>query len=359
MSHRLLITTDSVGGVWRYAIDLATGLAELGHTTVLALMGPPPSPAQLDEANAVRGLHVVRTGLPLDWTAGHPDELARATTQLATLAALTGVNSVHLHAPALAGTARWPVPVVAVAHSCVGTWWHAVRGGPLPPDLAWRAALTSAGLHRATAIIAPTRAHAEALSAVYNFNSAQIVHNGARFLPPFPPGEGRDEGNHQHGPKILTAGRLWDEGKGTAWLDRAAKTLPIRAAGPTTGANNTRQKFDQLTLLGTLDKDALAQEYANATVFTSMAHYEPFGLAVLEAASAGLALVLKDIPSARELWDGAALFVNHEPELIPALRRALATPELAANAQARARHYTRDAMVDATLAIHAETRVPA
>lgn len=37
--------------------------------------------------------------------------------------------------------------------------------------------------------------------------------------------------------------------------------------------------------------------------------FEPFGLAVLEAAQAGCPLVLSDIPTFRELWDGAATFV--------------------------------------------------
>src|SRR5207248_1112890 len=45
-------------------------------------------------------------------------------------------------------------------------------------------------------------------------------------------------------------------------------------------------------------------------VFASAALYEPFGLAVLEAASAGCALVLSDIPTFRELWEGAATFVD-------------------------------------------------
>ncbi|WP_243688744.1 glycosyltransferase [Geotalea toluenoxydans] len=39
------------------------------------------------------------------------------------------------------------------------------------------------------------------------------------------------------------------------------------------------------------------------------ARYEPFGLTVLEAALSGCALVLGDIPSLRELWEGAAVFV--------------------------------------------------
>jgi glycosyltransferase involved in cell wall biosynthesis len=48
---------------------------------------------------------------------------------------------------------------------------------------------------------------------------------------------------------------------------------------------------------------------ARTAVFVSPALYEPFGLAVLEAAQAGCALVLSHIPTFRELWDGAALFV--------------------------------------------------
>jgi glycosyltransferase involved in cell wall biosynthesis len=47
-----------------------------------------------------------------------------------------------------------------------------------------------------------------------------------------------------------------------------------------------------------------------AAIFVSPARYEPFGLSVLEAAGAGCALVLSDIPTFRELWDGAAIFVS-------------------------------------------------
>jgi glycosyltransferase involved in cell wall biosynthesis len=46
-----------------------------------------------------------------------------------------------------------------------------------------------------------------------------------------------------------------------------------------------------------------------ASIYAFPARYEPFGLSVLEAAMSGCALVLGDIPSLRELWDGAAYFV--------------------------------------------------
>ncbi len=62
-------------------------------------------------------------------------------------------------------------------------------------------------------------------------------------------------------------------------------------------------------LLGALPEPALARWMARAAIFAHPARYEPFGLAVLEAALAGCALVLGDVDSLRELWEGAAVFV--------------------------------------------------
>ena len=344
--QRLLVTTDAVGGVWRYAVDLAGGLAARGIGTVLAVLGPPASAAQRTEAEAIPNLRLVQTGLPLDWMADGPADLAHASSRLSALAALTGVHGVHLHAPALVGAVHWPVPVVAVAHSCVGTWWSAVRGGPMPDDLRWQADATAAGLRTAAAVIAPTAAHAAAVQAAYGLSTIQVVHNG-RDPGPLPPVPRQRA--------VLTAGRLWDDGKGIAALDQAAAGLgtPVRAAGATQGPHGEVRAFTNLDLLGALDQPGMAAAYAGATVFASMALYEPFGLAVLEAAQAGMALVLSNLPSFRELWDGAALFVADPAILQPALRQALDQPEaLATAARERAGRYTVDAMVSGTLAVH-------
>ncbi len=340
------MTTDAVGGVWRYSIDLAEGLAAFGVQTVLAVLGPAASAAQRAEAKAVPGLSFVDTGLPLDWTATAPAELNQAAARLAGLAALVGAKSVHLHAPALVGTTRWPAPVVAVAHSCVATWWHAVRGGAMPDDFVWRTGVTRAGLSAAQAVIAPTSAHARLVEAVYGPVLIQVVYNGGRAVPVQP---------RPRFPAVLTAGRLWDPGKAVDWLDRAAAELdvPVFAAGPTTGPNGSTVQFKHLQQLGTLAPDALADEYAGATVFASMARYEPFGLAVLEAARAGMALVLSDTPGFYELWAGAATFVASEADLLPALQQGLAAPEpWAARAQERAAQYTTEKMAAGTLAVH-------
>jgi glycosyltransferase involved in cell wall biosynthesis len=60
---------------------------------------------------------------------------------------------------------------------------------------------------------------------------------------------------------------------------------------------------------------------------------------VLEAALAGCALVLGDIPSLRENWSGAAIFVRarNEQALERAINRLIADPHRRASLSARAR----------------------
>ena len=347
---RMLLTTDAVGGVWRYTLDLARGM---GTPPMIAVLGPPPSTAQRDEA---AGLRLIETGLPLDWTADSPADLAGTVTQLRRLAEREAVSSVHLHAPALAGAQRWSMPLIAVAHSCVATWWAAVRTGPLPDDLAWRAEATCIGLDVADAVVAPTAAHADATTRAYGFTKIAVVHNGAPPSKPSPSERGVGERGATR--SILTAGRLWDDGKNATALDQAAPALdaPIRAAGPITGPNGAQARLANLDLLGTLDSQAMRRAYAEAPVFASLARYEPFGLSVLEAAQAGCRLVLSDIPSFRELWDGVARFVPLDADPVPALGAALADTGDDGAAE-RAGRYTLERMVEGTVDLHRRVAV--
>lgn len=351
----ILMTTDAVGGVWHYALDLARGLAPAGAKVTLAVLGPMPDAVRLREAQAVAGLELIDTGLPLDWLAEGPDAVRRAGRALARLAATRGADLVHLNSPALAADARFDVPVLAVQHSCVATWWAAVRGGPLPADFRWRAALTGRGLRRADAVAAPSAAFAEASRVVHRLDRAPaVVWNGRAVVTPpeVPTGGWR--------PMVFTCGRLWDEGKNLAALDRAAARLaaPVVAAGPVGGPNGTALDGRHLTLAGNLPPAEVRAVLAGRPVYASTARYEPFGLAVLEAAQAGCALVLADIPTFRELWNDAAVFVppDDDAEIAAALSRLLADREerfaLGMAACRRARRYTVDAMAAGTLALY-------
>ena len=113
---------------------------------------------------------------------------------------------------------------------------------------------------------------------------------------------------------------------------------------------------------GRLEPHALADWYARAAVFAHPARYEPFGLAVLEAARSGCALVLGDIPSLRENWDGCADFVPPDgPEaLARALTGLLSDPErrarLASAAHARSLDFSLERFGRGYLEAYAQLR---
>src|SRR5690606_123728 len=105
---------------------------------------------------------------------------------------------------------------------------------------------------------------------------------------------------------VLVAGRLWDDAKNVELVRRVAPRLPV----PVFAAGDCRaDERSSITCLGRLSDDELAGWYRRAAVLVHPARYEPFGLAPLEAALAGCALVLGDIASLREVWGGAATYV--------------------------------------------------
>jgi glycosyltransferase involved in cell wall biosynthesis len=109
---------------------------------------------------------------------------------------------------------------------------------------------------------------------------------------------------------------------------------------------------------GSVNDEEVGHWLGRSRIFVSLALYEPFGLAVLEAAAAGNALVLANIPTFRELWDGAALFVDpQDPEATAhAVNRLIRDPplraDLAVRAAERAEAYSTAACVASTLACY-------
>ena len=346
---RVFMTADAVGGVWQYALDLARGLVDHGVETTLAVLGPGPDPDQTAAAGAVPGLKLLPTRLPLDWTATTPDEVRKAGASLAALADESGAEIIHLNSPALGAGARFPAPVVVACHSCVATWWEAVRTGPVPNDFLWRARLVQQGYRSADALIAPTAAFANDTRRTYGLpKTPHVINNGRSMIAHRPdrPALGACF--------AFTAGRLWDEGKNLAALDRAAGQfgIPVVAAGPLDGPNGARIELKHVKSLGRLSDHDIARWLKAMPVFVSTARYEPFGLAVLEAAQAGCPLVLSDIASFRELWDGAAVFVPPDDDraIAAAIERVIRDATLRETLEDAARERALDYSVEAMAA---------
>ena len=350
--HRILMTVDAVGGVWQYATELCRALSPLGFETILACLGPPPAPARRKRVAALPGVKLIETGLDLDWLAPDAATVDAAGAALAALADAEDVDIVHLNQPALAAAARFGVPVVVAVHSCVATWWQAVQGGEPPTNFGWQTERVFRGLRQADAVVAPSRAYAAAVARLYGLPALpEVVANGRTPLPLVARVPER---------AVFTAGRLWDRGKNVGCLDRVADRLgvPFRAAGPLRGPHGAGVELRHIEALGSLDDEALAERLSERPVFVSAAHYEPFGLAVLEAALAGCPLVLSDIPTFREIWDGAARFVDplDEDGFVDAIAALLADDaaraEWGAAAQRRAALFTPARMAEAMAVIY-------
>lgn len=301
---RLMMTTDAVGGVWTFATNLSRELGSAGFEVLLVTLGPRPSAAQRRMISGAPGMSLTETDLALEWQDPSGADLAHARTVLEEIAEQFSPEIVHLNGFREA-TFNWKAPVIVTAHSCVNSWAEACGEGDAFTSCEWSiyTANVRAGLRRAEVWVAPTSAFRDQAARLYGLETTGLViRNGA-------PGSA-----NRHRPKqpfVLSAGRVWDKAKNLTALASVASALdwPVRIAG---GARigSKAERLDGDMFIGELSHQELLGEYEKASLFVSPALYEPFGLSVLEAASAGCALVLSDIPTFRELWDGAASFFD-------------------------------------------------
>lgn len=299
--RRILMTVDAVGGVWRYALNLVRGLRSHGIEVVLVGCGPRPDERQRAEARAAAA--IVWLDQPLDWMADRAEALAELPALLAELGEEHEVDLLHLNLPTQAAGIETERPVLVVSHSCVVTWFAAVRRTPVPPDWRWLEDLNREGFDRADAIVVPSTAHGDLLTTCYGRIPGLVtVHNGDDAIG----------GSAVKEAYVFSAGRWWDDGKNGKVLDRAAAHVrwPVIAAGADSGPAGESIAFEHVRHLGRLSFEETQALAGRGAIFVSPSLYEPFGLAVLEAAARGAALVLSDIPTFRELWEGAALFAD-------------------------------------------------
>jgi glycosyltransferase involved in cell wall biosynthesis len=333
------MTADPIGGVWTYTLELAQALQSYGIELVLATMGAPLQKQQRTAVHQVKNVTLFESAWRLEWMADPWDDVIAAGTWLLDLEALTQPDVVHLNGY-VHGVLPWQSPVLIVGHSCVCSWFAAVKGTAPPPDWERYRQEVRRGLQAADVVTAPTEAMLAALRTHYGgFRAAPAIYNGRR-MSHFPPLAKQ--------PYILTAGRVWDEAKNIAALAHVAAQLswPVFVAGEARHPEGGAVRFRTVQWLGPLASAELALWLGQAAIFALPARYEPFGLTALEAGLAGCALVLGDIPSLREVWDGAALFVPPDQpdalaEVLEHLSRDVWWRELMAQrARARALRYT-------------------
>jgi glycogen synthase len=349
---KLLLTTDNVGGVWTYAVELTRALRPHGVEAALATMGAPLRHDQRAQVAGLDNVTLFESDYRLEWMNDPWEHVRRAGDWLLGIEASLGPDVVHLNGYAH-GALPWRAPVLVAGHSCVLSWWQAVKREAAPREWARYADAVRRGLRGAELVVTPTAAMLAELQRLYGpLPRAAVIHNGRQ------PAAARPAAKE---PFVLSAGRLWDEAKNVAALERVAPRLPwpVYVAGDDRDPDGAAGEVSRHTRpLGRLGEAELAEWMARASVYALPARYEPFGLSVLEAALAGCALVLGDIPSLREVWGDDALFVppGDECGLSGAIRRLCDSPaqreEMALRARRRAGRYTPQLMAERYLAAY-------
>lgn len=345
------MTADTVGGVWTYALELVRALQTSEVEVSLATMGASVSEAQRADAERLSNLTVFESTFKLEWMTDPWEDVAAAGEWLLDLEAELRPDLIHLNGYVHAAL-PWSAPTVVVGHSCVYSWFNGVYGiDPTEEEWGRYRREVARGLRAAGRVTAPSEAMLSALRKHYGgFTSAPAIYNG-RHAGAFPPASKE--------PFILTAGRLWDEAKNIRALDSVAEALhwPVRMAGEASNPDGGDADF-ALEPLGRLTQEVLATIYGRASIFALPARYEPFGLCPLEAALAGCALVLGDLPTLREVWGDTVLYIdpNDESALANGINRLIDDAhlrhDLAARSRARAEKYSVEAMTKGYLRLY-------
>jgi glycosyltransferase involved in cell wall biosynthesis len=351
---RILLTTDTIGGVWTFTRELTQQLLAAGDRVALVSFGRMPGDEQSRWCASVAAAWGERFlysagAAPLEWMQGN--EAAWAGGAALLLKVAREFEPDVLHASQFCwGALPLELPKLVTAHSDVLSWVSLCKPEALEgsPWLARYRELVQRGLDGASVVVAPTHWMAGALSEHFEVKAKLgVIANGRSFVAP-----------SQVDPRRLqavTVGRLWDEGKGLRTLREVHSPIPILVAGEDE-FEAARFGSGGLRLLGQLAERDLLRVFCESSIYLASSIYEPFGLAPLEAAFCGCAVVARDLASFREVWGEAALYFRDADELTAILRRLSRDEAYLRSAQAaaraRAERYTASAMSGRYLALY-------
>lgn len=308
----VLVTSDTLTGVWTYTRELVTGLITSGIRVTLVSFGEIPLPHQTAWMENLHGLDYRPTAFRLEWMQEGERDIADSSSYLQSLVREVKPDLLHLSQYCY-GSLPVAVPRVVVAHGDLVSWWLSVHGQE-PRDsrwLRWYREMVSQGIEAADAVVAPSRWMRDTLRCCYVWPRRDLViHNGRNPIF-FNPYVSKDD-------SVLSVGRLWDAGKQVSLLTQHihpfsvcivasdnpsyAPITPIRA--------DVKLATDQVcvALKGPQTEAQLRALYSRAAIYAATSRYESFGMAALEAAFSRCAIVANDMPTFREIWGDAALY---------------------------------------------------
>jgi len=362
----VLVTTDTLSGVWTYTQELVTGLMNRGVQVTLVSFGDIPLPAQTSWMENLEGLDYRPTAFRLDWMQDGEQDFIDSSRYLTSLTREIKPDLLHLNQLCY-GSLPVRIPRIAVAHGDLISWWKAVHGHE-PKEtrwLRWYREVVARGLAQATAVVAPSVWMLDSIRTSYGTPQQDVVIYNGRNPIFFNPYVSKND-------SVLAIGRMLDASKQVSLLTQHSHPLPVcivNSDEPVGGVDppictDVKLQADQasLSLKGVQSEAQLRMLYSRAAIFVATARYEPSGLSTLEAALSRCAIVANDIPAFRELWGEAAIYfrANDAESLADVIRKLHERRDLcrgyAARAFQRARAcFTAKRMIDEYLRLYQRT----
>jgi len=322
---RVLMTTDTVGGVWTFTLEMAAGLVERGCAVMLISFGPAPSAAQREQWEQLEfryhgRFQFIAAEIPVEWLECDGAVNEQGAALLEREAMRFAPDLIH-SSQFCYGAVDVPIPRVITAHREVinrdrareeGT--HVLRS----PFLTRYKALAQQGLAAADAVVAPTRWMLEELGRSFTLsrNTAIVAH-----------GRSLDARLHSFRElRAIASGRIADAVKGLDTLAAVESPMPIVVAGQTNpGEEGKIPGYGNARFIGQLSESEMIDLLEHSSLYLCLSFYEPFGITALEAGLCGCAVIARNLPSLLEVWGSAALYFEDGKSLSALLERLTPT----------------------------------
>ena len=323
----VLVTTDTLSGVWAYTQELVTGLVSRGVRVTMVSLGDIPLPHQTSWMDELHGLEYIPTAFRLDWMHEAEQDLTDSSAYLTALVKELTPDLLHLNQLCY-GNLPVDIPRMVVAHGDLISWWKEVHGHE-PREgrwMRWYREAVMRGLWHADAVVAPSLWMLDAIRDCYaRPRRDSVIYNG-RNPAFFNPYVSKDD-------SVLSVGRLCDAGKQVSLLTQHIHPLPVCIVGAEAAVaeakipirTDVKLAIDRVSvaLKGPQTEAQLRTLYSRASIYAATSRYEAFGMAPLEAAFSRCAIVANDIPCFREIWGDAAIYfeANDASSLADVIRR--------------------------------------
>ena len=233
----VLMTTDTVGGVWTYTQELVVGLVRQGIRVTLVSMGGLPKAEQTGWMEGLWSLNYLPTTFRLEWMQNSEQDVEESRKYLGAIIREVRPDLLHFNQYCYGALAPG-LPRIVVAHSDLVSWWVAVHGEE-PSDshwMRWYRDIVTSGLSSADVVVAPSQWMLDSILAHYTRpRFGTVIHNGRD--PAFFESDARKEN------RVLSVGRAWDAGKQVSLLLEQDQSAPVFIAGSQTepGCTNERR----------------------------------------------------------------------------------------------------------------------